>query len=184
MSDLLDWVTDTHTAFWGVIVTVIGMYLSLGILTRLAGLRSFSKLSGFDFAVTVAIGSVLAGTILTKDPPLFRGALSLAALFGVQILVAWLRVHVGFIRELTGNTPRLVMANGEVIKSQLRKAKITEADLRSKLREANVLSLSQVAAVVAETTGDVSVLHRSPNDPPLDPALLRGVIGIEHLIQT
>jgi len=32
-----------------------------------------------------------------------------------------------------------------------------------KLREANVLRLSQVRAVVFETTGDISVLHTTDN---------------------
>lgn len=35
------------------------MYVAVILLTRLAGVRSFSKMSGFDFAVTVAIGSFL-----------------------------------------------------------------------------------------------------------------------------
>ncbi|MDO6471263.1 YetF domain-containing protein [Maribacter sp. 1_MG-2023] len=35
----------------------------------------------------------------------------------------------------------------------------------AKLREANVLQLSQVKAVIFETTGDISVLH---SDKPID----------------
>lgn len=38
-------------------------------------------------------------------------------------------------------------------------ALVSQADLMAKLREANVLQLSQVKAVVFETTGDISVLH-------------------------
>ena len=36
---------------------------------------------------------------------------------------------------------------------------MARSDLVAKLREANVLDLKQVRAVVLETTGDVSVLH-------------------------
>ena len=56
------------------------------------------------------------------------------------------------------------------------KARITENDLLGKLREANVLDFSQVDAAVAETTGDISVLHRERGDTPLSDNLLDGVI--------
>jgi uncharacterized membrane protein YcaP (DUF421 family) len=39
--------------------------------------------------------------------------------------------------------------------------KVTKDELRGKLREANVLQLNQVKAVVLETTRDISLLHSS-----------------------
>lgn len=46
-----------------------------------------------------------------------------------------------------------------MLHDNMRKARVTESDLWSKLREANVLNLNQVRAVVFEATGDISVLH-------------------------
>ena len=57
---------------------------------------------------------------------------------------------------------------------------MTESDLWGKLREANALNFSQVLAVVAETTGDVSVLHATDSDRDLQPELLKGVIAGER----
>jgi uncharacterized membrane protein YcaP (DUF421 family) len=54
---------------------------------------------------------------------------------------------------------------------------VEEADLRAKLREANVARFEQVRAVVMESTGDVTVLHDSPEVPPIDDALLADVGG-------
>ena len=50
---------------------------------------------------------------------------------------------------------------------------MTEADLRAKLREANVLAMDEIRAVVMESTGDVSVLHGPPGS--LSRELLRDV---------
>ena len=52
--------------------------------------------------------------------------------------------------------------------------RVTEGDLRSKLREANVVKLSEVKAVIFETTGDMVVLHKS-NEDDIDPWLLEDV---------
>ena len=42
--------------------------------------------------------------------------------------------------------------------------KVTEGDIRSKLREANVTRISQVKAVIFETTGVLVVLHSDSSE--------------------
>ena len=143
-------------------------------LTRLIGLRSFSKMSAYDFAITVAFGSVLAGTVLSPGISLGEGMLAFAALFVVQWLVGEARIRWDMVEDAADNAPLLLMRDGEILHGNLRAARVTEADLMGKLREANALRLSDVHAVVFETTGDVSVLH---GEGPVDDALLRGVRG-------
>ncbi len=70
------------------------------------------------------------------------------------------------------NRPLLLMVGREMLDDNLRQARVTADDLRSKLREANVLNYDQLRAVVLEQTGDVSVLH---GDADLDPDLLSNV---------
>lgn len=73
------------------------------------------------------------------------------------------------------NSPLLLMDGGTILEENLRKARVTEGDLRSKLREANVTSLSQVKAVVFETTGNISVLHKD-DDQQLNLWLMKDVM--------
>lgn len=67
------------------------------------------------------------------------------------------------------------MDGPQILHENLRRARVPETDLIAKLREANVLNLDQVRAVVLETTGDISVLHGGPDGPDLEPTLLTGV---------
>ena len=71
------------------------------------------------------------------------------------------------------NDPLMLMEGNKIYYENLKKARVTESDLRGKLREANVIQLSEVRAVVFETTGDVSVLH-SP-DKKLEDWLIKDV---------
>lgn len=171
----LDWITTSGLALGYVLVSTVGIYLALVVLTRLSGLRSFSKLSGFDFAVTVAIGSLIATVLVAEDPPLIQGMVALAALYAVQIGVGVLRHRWSWVPALIDNEPLLLMDGEEVLHENLAEGSMTEADLRAKLREANVTALDQVRAVVMETTGDVSVLHAPQQAPPLEEELLEGV---------
>lgn len=72
------WIVTSGEAVLMVLLTTVGIYLSMILLTRVSGLRSFSKMSGFDFAVTVVIGSVLATTVVSENPPLLQAAVGLA----------------------------------------------------------------------------------------------------------
>jgi uncharacterized membrane protein YcaP (DUF421 family) len=58
----------------------------------------------------------------------------------------------------------------------LRREGVTRADVLAKLREANVLRMEEVRAVVLESTGDISVLH-ADDDTELQDVLLEGVRG-------
>ncbi|NJW53088.1 DUF421 domain-containing protein [Salinimicrobium oceani] len=155
-------------------VNAIGIYLAIIIFTRLTGKRSFSKMSSFDFAMTVAIGSMIASTVLSGSVGLATGILGLAFIYGLQIAVATLRKYKT-VSQIVDNSPLMLMDGENILKENLIKAKVTEGDLRSKLREANVLNLSQVRAVVFETTGDISVLHSNNEQEVLEDWLLKDV---------
>lgn len=155
-----------------VVVAASAIYLWVIAATRLMGLRSFSKMSAFDFAMTVAIGSAIAATAL-GTAPLAHGAVAVAVLFVAQFLVALLRRWTAADR-LVDNAPLLLMEGPRILDDHLAKARLTRDDLYAKLRSANVLALDDIHAVVFETTGDVSVLHGRGR---LDARLLASVRG-------
>ncbi|KEJ97755.1 Protein of unknown function [Pseudosulfitobacter pseudonitzschiae] len=148
------------------------MVVVILILTRINGLRSFSKMSGHDFVITVAMGSVLASVVVGTDTVVAIGIAAIVALFVVQSVIGRLRTHFDVMRTAVDNTPLLVMEDGAFLDHNLTMAKLTRADLIGKLREANVLRLDEVRAVVFEPTGDISVLH---GDRTVQDDLLEGV---------
>ncbi|MDO6440401.1 DUF421 domain-containing protein [Cyclobacterium sp. 1_MG-2023] len=156
-----------------IFVTALGIYLSVILLTRISGKRSFSKMSSFDFAMTVAVGSIIATTILSSSVNLIDGIFGLVVVYLLQITIAIGRRNK-IIESLVDNTPLLLMDGPKILDQNLRKARVSESDLRSKLREANVIQLSQVKAVVFETTGDISVLHAT-EEQDLDIWLMKDV---------
>lgn len=164
-------------------LSACGIYLCVIVLTRLYGLRSYSKLTSYDFAITIAVGSVIASTVMIANTPLAHGIVAVATLFALQFVFASLRRRSDRFRSLVDNQPVLLMVGEEVIEENLRKVQLTRSELRAKLREANVITPKQVRAVVMETTGDVSVLHAGPDGPALDPSLLQGVQGVDRLRQ-
>ncbi|NNF11625.1 MAG: DUF421 domain-containing protein [Gemmatimonadetes bacterium] len=169
------WIETTGSAVAMSALTALCMYVVLIAFTRVVGLRSFSKMSSFDFALTVAFGSLLATAVLSPQPSLLLSAAALASLFAIQWAVTGLRARAPALRSLLDNEPTLLMWQGEVREAELRSSGVTHGDLMAKLREANVLRFSQVRAVVLESTGDVSVLHADEDEPELEDRVLDGV---------
>ncbi len=161
---------------WIVLSCVVFYCLIIGI-TRLVGLRSFTTFSSFDFLITLAMGALLATTVVGPSVALLEGLTAVAALFALQVVVSTLRSRWSWVRKLVDNPPMLLMQDGEVLRGNLRAARVTEDELRAKLRFNNVLSYKQVIAVVLESSGEVSVLKKAADSgTALDPSLLRGVI--------
>ena len=170
MEDLLE--TNWNTVST-ILLSALGIYAAVIVLTRISGKRSFSKMSSFDFAMTVAVGSIIATTILSASVNLVEGFVALSGIYLLQMIIAFGRRY-RFFHRLVDNSPLLLMEGEEVLTENLRKARVSVADLRSKLREANVSRLSDIKVVVFETTGDISVLHAS-DSTAVDPWLLEDV---------
>ncbi len=124
------------------LVGSVAVFVAVIALTRLAGPRSLAKMSSFDFAATVAIGSVVASTALASTP-LASGALALAMLYALQYLIATLRRR-NALHGIVDNRPILLMAEGELLVGNLRHARVSREEIWSQLRQAGVQRLEQV----------------------------------------
>jgi uncharacterized membrane protein YcaP (DUF421 family) len=168
------WFELSSVSITAIFLTGLGVYVSIIIFTRIFGKRSFSKMSSFDFAMTVAVGSMIASTVLTKSVSMFHGIAALFFMYVFQVLVALLR-RSKFLQSLIDNTPLLLMEGDKILYENLKKARVTESDLRSTLRRANVINKNQVRAVIFETTGDIVVMKAGENNEEIEDWLLQDV---------
>jgi uncharacterized membrane protein YcaP (DUF421 family) len=149
------------------VLTTITM-LWVVLLVRINGLRSFSKMTNFDFVMTVGIGSLLASSSQSQTWMAFvQGLLAMAMLFVVQYFAAKLRKHSDTAENIIQNQPRILVRDGIILEDALRETRVSRSDLLAKLREANVLHFTEVRAVILETTGDISVLHGDSISPEI-----------------
>ncbi len=154
----------------GIALTTLLIYVLLTLIVRLYGLRTFSKISSHDFPITVAIGSILATTVLSDEPSLTQAVLAIFLLLLWKTIFSFLRIK-GF--NGGDNEPLLIGFNGELLIENIHKANLTEHDVYAKIRESNCLNLEQMRAIIFESTGDVSVLHGEKDK--FDEKVLQGV---------
>ena len=180
--DWNDWLAMDWQQAAGIFVSALGVYLGLMFYTRLMGLRSFSKLSSHDFAMTVGVGSILASTVLSKDPSLLQGLTAMACLFIFQAIISMLRRKVKPIKKLVDNRAIILMAHGEYIFANLKEANLAKSDVQEVLRKNGLKNPSQVFAVVMETTGDMSVIKQDDQAPDIQMSLFDDIRDYEILL--
>ena len=169
------WLSTDWNQAWLVAVSAVTILATVILIARLVGLRSFSKMSSFDFVVTLATGSIVAA-VASSSTSLANGALALVVLYAAQWLIAQCRRRTGWGSRVVDNEPIALMLEGRFLEQNLTAARVTVDDVRAKLRQNNVHRLDDVRAVVLETTGDVSVLH---GDGALDADLFADVRGFD-----
>jgi uncharacterized membrane protein YcaP (DUF421 family) len=148
-------------------------YVVLIVFLRVSGKRTLAKLNAFDFVVTVALGSTLATILLSGDVAYLEGAVGLAVLIVLQYAVARASVAIPFVRRAVKSEPRVVVRHGEVRHDALRRERLTIEEIHQALRQSGVADVRQVAAVVLETDGSLSVV----GDAGPDASALADVAG-------
>lgn len=147
-------------------IVVVGTlaYAGLIVMLRVSGKRSLSQLNAFDFVVTVALGSVLATVLLSRDIVLAEGLLAFALLLGLQYVITWSSVRSSTVRRLVKADPTLLVHRGRFLDQAMQATRVTEDEVLSAARKAGIASLQDLGAVVLETDGTLSVLSEHP--PP------------------
>jgi uncharacterized membrane protein YcaP (DUF421 family) len=139
-------------------VAVIGL--------RLGERRTLAQLGAFDFAVAVAVGSIIGRTVTASDTSFLTGAVALVALLVVHRLVAVARRHSRVARALD-HPPRVLVARGVVQERELARAGLTTADLYALLRQHGVDDLGRVGYLVYETRGATTLVRADADQGPL-----------------
>lgn len=171
----LSWLTTTWSTVLISFLSAILIYIAIIIITRIVGLRSFSKFSSFDFAITIAVGSVLGRALVAHDQTVLHTITAVASLFILQVIVDFLRSKIPSVPTIIDNKPILLMEGAKMLEDNMNQVRITPKEIRHELRQANVTRLSQVKAVVLESNGEVSVLHHPDGSSKIEQPLLQDV---------
>jgi uncharacterized membrane protein YcaP (DUF421 family) len=114
--------------------------------------------------VTVTIGSVVAGSTIAQPPSFARGAVAVATLLALQLVVGAVRQRVPVVRRFLDFTPDLVYADGHtrLSRSPL-KAQLTQADIDRAMRSSGT-PRSKIVLIVLEADGTFSIMTQA-DDP-------------------
>ncbi len=160
----MDWsfVFDGWTGIAKTVASALIGYAALVILLRISGKRTLADMNAFDFVVTVALGSILATMVLSASVSLAEGVAALVVLVALQALVASLAARFETVRHAVKAEPTLLVRNGTLLHEAIHSVRLSEAEVFAAIRAEGEADLANIAAVVLETNGDISVIAQGP----------------------
>ncbi|MDT0293026.1 DUF421 domain-containing protein [Mesonia ostreae] len=170
-----NWLYPSFEILLKVLITIIAIFTIIIVITRISGLRTFAKMSSFDFASTISVGSILASVVMNSGQSIVKGGMALAGIIFFQSLFSYGKRNWDWFDSLFTNKPMLLMRNGKFLEDNLKRTNVGKQDVYAKLREANVKNKDEVFAVILESTGDISVIHSEGKEGNLSEDILTGV---------
>ena len=160
-----------------VVFSAIAIYVAFLLFIKLFGARVLAVTSSFDVVVTIMFGAVAGRVILGHPPTLAAGVIGLFTLMAAEAVFGTVREWRGLRRALETRAV-VVLAHGRLIDPHLRRVHVTVADIMAALRHRGIASPDLVQCVILEPTGSLSII---PAGTPIDPRVLEGVRGAEHV---
>jgi uncharacterized membrane protein YcaP (DUF421 family) len=152
------WAPEMHPL--EVIFRVSMVFLFSQLVLRLLGRKELGRYSTFDLALLFLLTVCLRRTLVGDDDSLTTGFLALATLGAWDRLFSWLSFRDRAAARLLEGRPLELVHEGELVHENLRKSRISQKELLSRLRSHGRDDLGSVRAAFLEPNGRVTFLFR------------------------
>lgn len=137
----------------------------LYLVTKLIGRKQLSELSLFDYVIGISIGNFAAEMIINMDTPYYYGCIAMVTFGLVAYLVSIVTMKSIKLRRIIIGTPTIVIQNGKILESNLKKLKMDTNDLLEQIRIGGVFDLSEVEYAIEEANGKLTIMKKSMYNP-------------------
>jgi uncharacterized membrane protein YcaP (DUF421 family) len=149
---------------WRAALFAVVTYAAFVILLRVSGKRTLLKMNVFDFVIVVAIGSILASTIITPEITVSKGLVGCATLVFSQVIVSWIVTRSPRLEKIINGNPTLLLHKGQFLRDVMKRQRVTEEEIRAAVRAHGVASLENIQSVILETDGTFSVVWKKTDE--------------------
>jgi len=152
------------TLFVVLIRTVI-LYLLIIAGIRLLGKRQLGELEPAELTLALIIADLASVPMQDNGIPLLTGLIPIAVLLCLATILSVLSARSIRFRALLCGKPSIVVSDGMVVESELRRNRLTVDELLEELRILGHSDLRTIKFAVLESNGKLSVLLRSSQTP-------------------
>lgn len=136
-------------------------YLSLFVLLRVVLKRQTGMFGITDLLLIVLVADAVQNAMAGEYRSVTDGLVLVATLVFWNYALDWLAYRVRFLERFVFPAPIELVRDGRMLRRNMRREFITEAELMSQLREQGCDSLDGVKAAFMEGDGAISVIKRN-----------------------
>ncbi|WKA54295.1 DUF421 domain-containing protein [Planococcus shixiaomingii] len=145
--------------------------IALLIVTRLLGKKEISQLTPFDFIYSIVLGGLLEESIYEDKVTVFQLWFGIGLWGLLLFIIEKLSRKYDKIRVLLKGDSSILIHNGKLNLSEMKKNHLEMEQLRTMLRQQGVFSLREVKDLYLEPSGAIS-LKKFPEHSEVTPKML------------
>lgn len=141
------------------VLRAAAMYLLLMILFKIAGRRSLTDLTTFDFVLLLVIGEATQQALLGDDFSVTNSVMIIATLIAIDVGFSQAKQRSKLLAKLIDGGPTIIVENGKPLTKRMREARITEADVMEAARSnQGIIEMEKIRYAIIERNGAISII--------------------------
>jgi uncharacterized membrane protein YcaP (DUF421 family) len=142
------------------------IFIALYVLVRLMGRRELGQMTPFELIVLIVIGDLIQQGVTQNDFSLTGAVLAISTFALLALLMSWATYLWPWAERMLEGEPRVIVRDGEIITANLRRNRLTRAEIEAEMRLSGIGRLSDVAWAIVEARGKISFIRREPGEKP------------------
>ena len=144
------------------VLRAAAIYFFLLLIFRIAGKRSLSEMSNFEFVLLLIVGEATQQAVLGKDYSVTNAFLVITTLVGLNIGLSLLKQRSQRVKRLLDGMPLIIVENGRPLKDLMDKVRVAEDDIMTAARELQGLGrMDQIKYAVLESSGGITIIPKN-----------------------
>lgn len=140
----------------------IALYIIVLAVMRLMGKREIGQLQPFELAIAIMIADLASIPMTDTGVPISNGIIPILGLLVMHLLISTINLKSMKAREIICGKPRILIYRGKIDEKALKNERFTLNELQERLRDKNIVNISDVEYAILETNGQISVIEK-PN---------------------
>ena len=153
--------TVNYTNMIAVLLRCIIIYALLVAALRLTGKRQMGELEISELITTLILSEVAVVPISDPDMPVLFSILPIFTLSAFEVIVTYSTSKIPKLRSLIAGRPNAVIKNGRIDQHELKKLRLSAAELMAQLRINGNPDPSKIKYAFFEEDGQMSVIDDS-----------------------
>lgn len=138
--------------------------IALFLISKVLGHKQISQLDLFDYINGIVIGSIAAELATELEEPL-RPLTAMFVYGTVTVLLSLITRKFPKTRKYINGSPTIIMNNGKIYRSNMKKAKLDLSEFMVMCRQAGYFNLNDIQTAIFEYNGKLTVLPVSDKRP-------------------
>lgn len=134
------------------------IYTFLLLTMRFMGKRQLGELEISELVITFLLSEIASLPITNPELPLLHAVVPVLSLMALEVLLSAGTLRLPKLKSAISVRPALIIYNGKLLRRELIRARISNEEFLSQLRQKDIFDISDVEYAILEPNGQISAV--------------------------